>query len=58
MNLRTCLSPAACWRQRFLAIARQAEEAQPRPAATGGLRVRMPRGFLAARRPGAAFGRP
>ncbi|HUJ01579.1 MAG TPA: hypothetical protein VLY46_15175 [Usitatibacter sp.] len=57
MNLRTCSSPAACWRQRFLAIARQAEAAEPRPAIPAGLRVRTRTGYLVGRRPGAALGR-
>jgi len=48
MNARTCPSPGACWRQRFLAIARQAEAAGLRPAA--GVRVRARPGLIGGRR--------
>jgi hypothetical protein len=57
MNARTCPSPGACWRQRFLAIARQAEAGGSR--AVAGLRVRTRPGFLGgARRLAAASFRP
>jgi len=51
MNPRSSAPSGACWRQRFLAIARQAQAAGPRPPAAG-LRVRP--GFGAARRFGLA----
>jgi len=60
MNSRISL-PAldgASWRRRFVAIARQAEAAGPRPPAPAGVRIR-PRlhGAAGDRRLGAAFAR-
>ncbi|HXS53241.1 MAG TPA: hypothetical protein VN782_11970 [Usitatibacter sp.] len=57
MNARACPSPGACWRQRFLAIARQAEAGGSRAAAAG-LRVRTRPGFLGGARRIAAASRP
>jgi hypothetical protein len=56
MNARTPILPGACWRRRFLAIARQAEEAGARaPAAPIGMRPGLRRGeprlFAPAARP-------
>ena len=40
MNMRAAHAAGNCWRERFIAIARQAEAAGPRPPAPAGLRVR------------------
>jgi hypothetical protein len=45
MNARTPILPGACWRRRFLAIARQAEAAAARaPASPIGTRPGLRRG--------------
>ena len=57
MNPRIPTSSGA-WRQRFLAIARQAQAAGPRPPAPAGLRIRSRLGAPAGRRFGALAARP
>ncbi|HXZ49804.1 MAG TPA: hypothetical protein VEG27_12315 [Usitatibacter sp.] len=55
MNLRPPSRPGAFWRERFVAIALEAQASAPRPHAGGGARIR-PRlaGAAAERRFGAA----